>query len=120
MTDIRAAALLIGVLASAGAEARSLSPDAAAYQQYRREVDRLTTATWRQHQLELDPEGRRGRARGFDLDHGVSARCAYGFGWPPERVAEIWNLRVIPAAQNRSEGARGCQGKPLSIDGLAS
>lgn len=95
--------------------AEAATPQATAYQSYRKQVDRLTVATWRAHRAELDPEGLRGQ--GHDLDHLIPARCAYAYGWPASEAAQAWNLRVIPASLNRSQGARGCRGQAPGVGG---
>lgn len=106
------------LFAPLGAEARAVSsnPDVAAYQTYRHEVDRLTGRTYREHRDEIDPGHLRGRARGYDLDHAFTVRCAYAWGLPAADVASVSNLRIVTASANRSDGARGCKGMIASFD----
>lgn len=109
--------LLTTTLLAGTAEARVVSDDAATYQAYRRNVDRETAKVYKAHRQEIDPDGLRGRTHGYDLDHATPARCAYAFGWPAAQVASAVNLRVMPAAKNRADGARGCKGAGPFFDG---
>jgi hypothetical protein len=102
------------LLAAGAAEARAPS---GLFGEYRRQVDRLTALAYQGHRETIDPLGLRGRKHGHDLDHATSVRCGFAYGWPPERVAAIDNLRIIPASVNRSDGARGCRGVDAFFDG---
>jgi hypothetical protein len=78
------------------------------YNAYRKEVDRLSNQNYNQNKSTIDPDGLRGRKNSYDLDHQNSVKCGYSAGLPPAVVASPENLRVMPSAQNRSEGSRGC------------
>jgi len=81
------------------------------YDEYRREVDRVTERNYREYRAWIDPDGLRGRKHGYDLDHMWPAKMCWVHGWAPETCASVALLRVMPAKQNRSEGCRmeGCR-----------
>lgn len=103
------AILLVGLSVSAEARQPSQNPEVQAYQAYRKDVDRETKRNFQENRAVIDPGGVRGRAGGHDLDHATPAKCGFIYGIPASEIAKAENLRVLPANQNRSEGARGCR-----------
>lgn len=101
--------MLIGLSVSAEARQPSSNPQVQAYQAYRKDVDRETKKTYQQNKGSIDPGGVRGKAGGHDLDHATPAKCGYVYGVPASEIAKAENLRVMPSAANRSDGARGCK-----------
>ena len=80
-----------------------------AYREYRREVDRMSNANYRQHRSSLDPGHMRGRRGHMDLDHVTPVKQCFDRGMSAAQCANPGNLRMLDAHRNRSEGCRGCR-----------
>jgi hypothetical protein len=71
---------------------------------YEAEARALTEQSYNASRATIDPKGLRGPAN--HLDHETSVRMGYDLHIPPAEIAAAENLRIIPAPQNLSEGAR--------------
>jgi hypothetical protein len=74
------------------------------YATYEAEARALTEQTYNANRKTIDPKSMRGPAS--HLDHETSVRMGYEMYIPPAAIAAPQNLRIIPAPQNLSEGAR--------------
>jgi hypothetical protein len=74
------------------------------YVTYETETRALTEKTYAANRPTIDPNDLRGPAN--HLDHELSVRQGYEMHIPPAVIAAPQNLRIIPAPQNLSEGAR--------------
>lgn len=77
---------------------------APAFKVYRSTVTKLTKATYKKHKAELNPNnlpfGRAGTAGAYHLDHIISVKYGFDNNIPPEQLAQVKNLRVIPWLEN--------------------
>lgn len=80
-----------------------------AYRAYRHEVNKVTEIEYRAYREQIDPQHLRGKPHGYDLDHIQPVKVCYIKEIPAEVCGAHWNLRVIPAHDNRSEGCRTCK-----------
>ena len=74
------------------------------YVTYEAKVRALTEQNYNANRKTIDPKSMRGPAN--HLDHETSVRMGYEMHIPPAEIAAPKNLRIIPAPQNLSEGAR--------------
>jgi hypothetical protein len=74
------------------------------YATYEAKARALTEQNYNANRQTIDPKSMRGPAN--HLDHETSVRNGYEMHIPPAEIAAPKNLRIIPAPQNLSEGAR--------------
>jgi hypothetical protein len=77
---------------------------ASEWKKYRAEVTRHTRKTYAKHKDTINPHnlpfGRAGTDGAYHLDHIVSVRYGFDNGIPPQQLANVSNLRVIPWLEN--------------------
>jgi hypothetical protein len=77
---------------------------ASEWKKYRSEVTKLTRLTYKEHKASINPHnlpfGRAGTDGAYHLDHIVSVRYGFDNGIPPEQLAAVSNLQVIPWLDN--------------------
>lgn len=78
------------------------------FRKYANKVHRITRSIYNKYQTVINPHNHprtlAGVDGGYQLDHVVSARHGFDMGWPPERIACIENLQMLPWRTNIVKG----------------
>lgn len=91
------------------AYSQSLSkPTTPSYKKYAGKVHRLSQKIYEEHKQMLNPEDFKRTLCGIDgghqLDHIIPIRYGFDNNIPPENIARLENLRVIPWKENLTKG----------------
>ena len=78
------------------------------YKRYSGRVHRLTKKIYESHKSEINPNnyprGLAGREGVYHLDHIISIRYGFDNNIPPEEIAKLENLQMLPWKDNISKG----------------
>lgn len=73
---------------------------------YRKVTRRLTNKTYRENEIEINPEGFERGMSSYHLDHIVPIIYGFKNNIPPEEIARKENLQMLPAKENLSKGRK--------------
>ena len=84
------------------------NPNLPVYKSYVNKVHKLTSNIYAKHKDIINPNDYprtlAGVEGGYHLDHIVSIRWGFDNGWPPEKIACLENLQMLPWRENISKG----------------
>ncbi len=87
-----------------------INPDTPEYRRYANKVHRLTRHVYEANAHIINPHNHprtlAGVPGGYHLDHKVSVRYGFDNGWPPEQLATVDNLQMLPWRDNVRKGSK--------------